>query len=186
MKHAIKSGALAHQIKRARKQRALTLAALAEQVGMDKGYLSRIERGQKVPSIASLLKIAETLEIPVSHLFGESVDDTAIHVSRADKRMSEAAAGASGHAIEPLTSGSGREGLEGFLLFPPEDFLDDHLAEHGGEELLYVVSGTVEVRFPDRVVELGEADSVQFPGHYQHQVRRVSPAATVLVVISRS
>lgn len=180
------SGALAQQIKSARARREMTLAELASRVGVDKGYLSRVERGLKIPSISTLLKIAETLEVPVSQLFGESVDESAIHVSRAAARGGRIQDRPSGYGIETLTTGGGRDGLEGFLISPPKEFRDDHIAKHGGEELLYVVSGEVEVRFVDRVVQLGCSDSVQFPGHYQHQVRRTSPSATVLVVISRS
>lgn len=36
-------------LKEARKQRAITLAALAEAVGTDVGNMSRIERGQQMP-----------------------------------------------------------------------------------------------------------------------------------------
>jgi transcriptional regulator with XRE-family HTH domain len=180
------SAGLARQIKAARTARGLTLAELAAAIGLDKGYLSKVERGLKVPSIATVLKIAHAFEIPVSQLFGESVDESAIHVSRAAVRKGPVGEGGAGYRMEALTTGKGREGLEGFLFFPPEDFLDDLRAEHGGEELLFVVSGLVEVRFADRVVALGSGDAVQFPGHLQHQVRRTSPTASVLVVISRS
>jgi transcriptional regulator with XRE-family HTH domain len=180
------SAALAYQIKAARSARRLTLAGLAAAVGLDKGYLSKVERGLKVPSIATMLKIAHALEIPVSQLFGESVDASVIHISRGALRKGPVGEAGSGYRLEALTTGKGRDGLEGFVFFPPEEFLDDHRAEHGGEELLYVVSGQVEIRFADRIVTLSASDAVQFPGHLQHQVRRTSPNASVLVVISRA
>jgi len=55
------STAMALQIKAARIARELTLAELAAIVELDKGYLSKVERGLKVPSIATLLKLATTL-----------------------------------------------------------------------------------------------------------------------------
>ena len=180
------SAALAHQIKAARGTRDMTLADLAATVGLDKGYLSKVERGLKVPSIATLLKIAHALAIPVSQLFGESVDDGVIHISRGARRKGPVGDGGSGYRTEGLTTGRGRDGLEGFVFFPPEDFLEDLRAEHGGEELLYVISGGVEIRFADRTIALDAADAVQFPGHLQHQVRRTAPGASVLVVIARA
>jgi transcriptional regulator with XRE-family HTH domain len=180
------SAALAHQIKGARAARGLTLADLAAQVGLDKGYLSKVERGLKMPSIATLVKLAQALDISVSQLFGESVDDGVIHVSRAGLRKGPVGEGGAGYRTEALTTGRGHEGLEGFVFYPPEEFLDDLRAEHGGQELLYVTAGQVEIRFADRIVALSAGDAVQFPGHLQHQVRRTSPTATVLVVISRS
>ena len=73
---------MALQIKAARIARKLTLAELAAIVELDKGYLSKVERGLKAPSIATLLKLATALSVPVSHLFGDSVDESTIHVSR--------------------------------------------------------------------------------------------------------
>lgn len=164
----------------------MTLAELAAKVGLDKGYLSKVERGLKVPSIATLLKLAHALGVPVSQLFGESVDAAAIHVSRAGLRKGPVGDDGAGYGMEALTTGVGRDGLEGFVFFPPEQFLEDLSAEHGGQELLFVVSGQVEVRFADRIIALGPADAIQFPGHLQHQVRRTSPIAQVLVVVSRN
>lgn len=180
------STAMALQIKAARIARDLTLAELAAIVELDKGYLSKVERGLKVPSIATLLKLATTLSVPVSHLFGDSVDESAIHVSRGALRKGPVGGDGSGYRTEALTTGQGRDGLEGFVFFPPEEFLDEMQAEHGGEELLFVLSGNVEVRFADRTLPLEASDSVQFPGHLQHQVRRTSPEASVLVVITRA
>jgi transcriptional regulator with XRE-family HTH domain len=178
--------ALAREIRSARNARRLTLAGLAARVGLDKGYLSKVERGLKVPSIATVLKIAQALDIPVSQLFGESVDPNIIHISRGALRQGSVSEDGLGYRMEALTTGKSRDGLEGFLLFPPEEFLDDLRAEHNGEELLYVISGEVEIRFADRIVALGVSDAVQFPGHLQHQLRRTSPQASVLVVVSRT
>lgn len=180
------SAALAHQIKAARIARDLTLADVSAAIGLDKGYLSKVERGLKAPSIATLLKLAAALSIPVSQLFGERVDDTLIHISRGAQRKGPVGDDGSGYRTEALTTGQGREGLEGFVFFPPEEFLDDMRAEHNGEELLYVISGRVEIRFAGRTIALEQSDSAQFPGHLVHQVRRTSPAASVLVVVTRA
>lgn len=178
------SAALARQIKATRTARGVTLADLSATVGLDKGYLSKVERGLKMPSISTLMKIGSALSIPVSQLFGESVDDKLIHVSRGSQRVATVAE--DGHSTQSLTTGQGREGLEGFVFFPPAKFLDDMRAQHSGEELLYVISGSIEIRFVDRTIALDTTDSVQFAGHLQHQVRRTSRAASILVVISRS
>ena len=41
----------------ARKNAGLTQEALAERIGANKGYISRIERGQTIPSIATFYRI---------------------------------------------------------------------------------------------------------------------------------
>jgi transcriptional regulator with XRE-family HTH domain len=49
----------------ARKNAGLTQAELAERIGADKGYISRIERGITVPTVATLYKIAAAMGLTV-------------------------------------------------------------------------------------------------------------------------
>jgi transcriptional regulator with XRE-family HTH domain len=57
-------------IKRLRTKRKpkMTQAALAELVGVHRIYISQIETGTKVPSIATLEKIAKALKVKVGRL----------------------------------------------------------------------------------------------------------------------
>lgn len=56
-------------IRALRKARGLTLVALAEQVGRSVGWLSQIERGQTMPAIPDLGRLAETLGVTISFFF---------------------------------------------------------------------------------------------------------------------
>ncbi|MDE7374623.1 MAG: helix-turn-helix domain-containing protein [Odoribacter sp.] len=49
----------------ARKHAGLTQAELASRIGADKGYISRIERGLTVPTVATLYKIASAMGLTV-------------------------------------------------------------------------------------------------------------------------
>lgn len=49
----------------ARKNARLTQAELAQRIGADKGYISRIERGLTVPTVATLYKIAAAMGLTV-------------------------------------------------------------------------------------------------------------------------
>ena len=49
----------------ARKNAHLTQAELAKRIGADKGYISRIERGLTVPTVATLYKIAAAMGMTV-------------------------------------------------------------------------------------------------------------------------
>ncbi|HCC85278.1 MAG TPA: transcriptional regulator [Porphyromonadaceae bacterium] len=49
----------------ARKNAGLTQAQLAERVGVDKGYISRVERGIIVPSIGTFYKIVSAMGLSV-------------------------------------------------------------------------------------------------------------------------
>lgn len=49
----------------ARKNAQLTQKELAERIGADKGYISRIERGLTVPTVATLYRIAAAMGLTV-------------------------------------------------------------------------------------------------------------------------
>ena len=55
-------------IRQQRKQQRLSQHALATLTGLDSGYISEIERGQRNVTLLSLLRIAEALHLPVSRL----------------------------------------------------------------------------------------------------------------------
>lgn len=181
---AARAAELGARLRALRQDRDLTLDALAEMAGLDKGYLSRLERGLKTPSIATVLRLSEALEVPVAELFGERLAEHAVRVTRAPDRLSVSPAGASAHGIEALS----RDGaaLEAFVLHPAAEFSTEGHAEHAGEELFFVLQGTVELRFADRGFVLEAGDCAQFSGHLPHRIRRVGlEPASALVAVAR-
>lgn len=168
-----------------RHARDLTLDALAEAAGLNKGYLSKVERGLKSPSVATMLRLSEALSIPVGELFGERLSEHAVHVTRKGERLSGPDPQPGMSRFETL-SRSGTT-LEAFIVYPPAQFADPAAAaEHSGEELLLVLTGTIEMRFADRGFVLEAGDCAQFPGHLPHRQRRVGDApASALVAVSR-
>lgn len=53
------------ELKRRRKEAKLTQADLAEKLGMKQQYIGAIEQGQKGPTVKTLVKICEALELEV-------------------------------------------------------------------------------------------------------------------------
>lgn len=166
--------------------REMTLDTLATAAQIDKGYLSRLERGLKAPSIATLLRLSEALEVPPAELFGERVAEHAVLVTRADDRIAAEPETGRGHAYEMLSRAGGA--LEAFVLHPDGTFPpQQRAATHGGEELVFVLTGTIEMRFADRGFVLSPGDCAQFPGHLPHRIRRVgSEPAAALVTVAQS
>jgi transcriptional regulator with XRE-family HTH domain len=177
--------ALGLRIKTLRKTRKLTLDALATLATTDKGYLSRLERGLKSPSVATLLKLSEALGVQIGELLGEQVTAEQIHVTRKSERVVIAAEDG-GSDLQAL-SGSASS-LSAFVIHPDAEFAS-HRPEsvHSGEEFLLALSGSIEIRFADRGFVLDEGDSVVFPGHLPHRVRRVGEKrSSALIVVAKS
>ena len=160
-----------------------TLDALAAMTGLDKGYLSRVEREQKSPSLAAVLRLAAALDAPVGELFGERVAEHAVRVVRRGERVPVPL----GEPLVPRFEALSRAeaALEAFVVYPAATFSEPgDAAIHPGEELLLVLSGTIEMRFIDRGFVLEKGDCAQFPGHLPHRLRQVGErAASALIAV---
>ncbi|MFD2648249.1 helix-turn-helix domain-containing protein [Devosia albogilva] len=60
-------------VRRYRLQADLTQARVAELMGVDRAYVSALERGQRNPTVLSLWNIAEALGVHIASLFAEDV-----------------------------------------------------------------------------------------------------------------
>jgi transcriptional regulator with XRE-family HTH domain len=178
---AVSSQILGKRVRSIRRRGGTTLDQLAGATGLNKGYLSRIESGEKSPSIATLLKLAEALHVSTGQLFGEEIAKGDIQIVRARKPEGSRR---NKYDIVPLSRGAGISGLSAFLVRPTSGFVADRRAEHAGTEAVYVVEGTIEIQFTKQLVRLSAGDFVQFPGHLTHQIRKTTPEGAALVVVS--
>ena len=62
------------RVRKVRTARKLTKEALAEAAGLHPSLVSNIERGNRVPTVATLLRLAEGLSVPPSALVDDLVE----------------------------------------------------------------------------------------------------------------
>lgn len=60
---------LGQKIKLMRSELRLTQEELAFKVGVDRSYMGFVERGEKNPTLMTMMKIAQALKIPIKELF---------------------------------------------------------------------------------------------------------------------
>jgi transcriptional regulator with XRE-family HTH domain len=65
---------IGRRLRAAREAQLLTLAELAAQCGLTKGFLSKVERDQAAPSVASLLRLCDALGLSIGELFDDAQD----------------------------------------------------------------------------------------------------------------
>lgn len=160
-----------------RKARGWTLAALAERVGLSTTQLSRIETGSRQPSVGTLIEISHAFGISLSQLVKEQYAEPYRLTRRSDRVTQSSANG-------ELTSLSGDfPGLQAVhLVVPPAD--DPPVAQHPGEEWLYVLSGNFNVTIDTEVIGLSEGDAVHFPSHTTHRVHNPGTAPAEILLVS--
>lgn len=170
------------RLRHIRLEKGFTVETLAAAAGLDKGFLSRLERGTKRPSVETVLRLSAALEVPVGLLFGEQTTDETVRVSRAAGR-SRSVEDPGAYSFELLTPKGSM--MEAFLFHVGAEPTGKG-QQHDGEEMFLVLSGTVEMRTPDRSYVLEAGDSAYFPGHLRHQMRRIGPEpATAVIAVAR-
>ena len=174
---------LGARLRQLRRLKGLTVDELARAVDVDKAHVSRIENNLKTPSIATLAQLAKALGVSIGHLLGETLDKSEIKVTRA-AQLAEPMRAQEGtqHRFMPLLHSDAVGSFEAFLVVPGPDPGATE-ARHAGQEMLYILSGQVEVVFHTHAVQVGAGDCIHFPGYLQHRLRRVGRARAVALLV---
>jgi transcriptional regulator with XRE-family HTH domain len=78
---------LGTRVKRLRTQAGLTLEEFAAQSGVSRAMLSKVERGEKSPTLAIIVRIAKGLNVSMSALMGAEPDAAQVAVIRRANRL---------------------------------------------------------------------------------------------------
>jgi transcriptional regulator with XRE-family HTH domain len=158
------------KIRQRRTEEGLSLQELAGRTELTPSFLSQVERDVAEPSITSLRKIADALDVPIFYfLMGE--DDMNPVVRRTQRRVMQLS----------------REGVTYELLSPP-DFVNkkmeivitrmapgarggDHPVTHPGEECIVILQGQAEITVGEQRYTLEEGDSIYYYSSIPHHIR---------------
>jgi DNA-binding transcriptional MerR regulator/quercetin dioxygenase-like cupin family protein len=168
-----------HTVRDLRKSRDLTLRDLSSMTGLSPSYISAVERGAAVPSIASLQKIAAAFNTNVLGLMTESYEAPNLLVRADARRVIE---GDKGVRIEDMsTAGSNLEPL--LFSFQPGCGSDGAIS-HEGEEFLFVLSGQLHLRLDGSDdYYLNPGDSMAFRSERAHEFGNPNDTGAPTVVL---
>ena len=165
----------------------MSLEQLAIRSNLTKSYLSKLERGLSQPSIASVLKLSRAFGVASGELLKDSSESNEIAVIRRNERVPFSRnATHDGYAYEAIAAHRANKSMTPFVMRPPLTYAEDiELVDHAGEELVYVISGAMEVMFRDRTITLEAGDAIYFNASTPHRSRSVgNDLAEALVVVS--
>jgi transcriptional regulator with XRE-family HTH domain len=146
------------RLKRVRTQRGVTLTSLAASTGISKSTLSRLETGQRRPSLELLLPLAQAYHVPLDDLVGApEVGDPRIRLK--PRRVK-------GRTVIPLTRQPG--GVQAWKIVIPTSKVKPEPRAHEGYEWLYVLSGRMRLVLGDHDLVLGPGEVVEFDTQVPH------------------
>jgi transcriptional regulator with XRE-family HTH domain len=149
---------LGPRLKRIRTKRGVSLSALAEATGISKSTLSRLETGQRRPSLELLLPIAQAHQVPLDELVGApEVGDPRI---RSKPRIRN------GRTVIPLTPHPGP--LQAWKSVIPAEQNRPEPRTHEGNVWLYVLSGRLRLIVADDDQILGPGEAAEFDTRLPH------------------
>lgn len=146
------------RLKRLRVQRGLTLTAVATATRISKSTLSRLENGERRPSLELLLPLAQAYRVPLDDLVGApEVGDPRIRLK--PRRVN-------GRTVVPLTRHAG--GMQAWKILIPTSKNVPELRTHDGYEWLYVIAGRMRLVLGDHDLVLGPGEVAEFDTREPH------------------
>ena len=176
---------LAASLRDARKQRGLSLDAVAKLSGVSRSMVSQIERAESSPTVATLWNLTQALQVDFAGLL-EDRPAPGIEVVRA--------------GAAPMIGGRGK-GVTIRILSPAEAVgrheVYDLAFRDGGElvseahgkgcrEHLTVIEGRLVVTSGDEETPLGPGDTARYPADRDHAIRAAGGAARALLIVQDS
>jgi len=164
------------RLKRIRTQRGMTLSGVAEATGISKSTLSRLETGQRRPTLELLLALSHTYRVPLDDLVGAPPEG--------DPRLRLKPGRVKGRTVIPLTRQVG--GMQAWKIVIPTSNATPEPRAHDGDEWIYVLSGRMRFVLGDQDIVLGPGEVAAFDTRVPHWFGSTGDApAEILSIFGR-
>lgn len=175
------------KVRALRKGKRLGLVQLGQHTGLSPGLLSKLERGQIVPTLPTLLRIALVFGVGLEHFFVEEERPAVAVVRRADRLRLPDRADATdpSYFFESLDFRANDRRMDAFLAEFPAGAAESEPHRHPGAEFVYVLAGALAISFEHAEIVLEAGDASYFDAGLAHGYRaRGDAGCTAIVVVA--
>jgi transcriptional regulator with XRE-family HTH domain len=177
---------IGERIRLLREKKGLSLDELSKITGFNTELLSEIEKNEVQPQLGTVIKLSKALDSAFGRLVS-GVGDKLYSITRKNEQK----------VVSRATTKKGKKQLYTYKSLAPEVKgrhmeamivqLDQNPSEetsiHEGEEFIYVLEGTAELKIGDDKFELEPGDSVYYLSTTPHMIAAKEEKATILAVI---
>ncbi len=163
---------IGQKLKTLRMARSMSLDDAAALTGVSKPMLGQIERGQSVPTVTTLWKIATGLKTPLSFfLEGQQAEYAIAGPDQANVILGD---GGKMRAYPLFTYDPVRSVETFYIEFDPgcRHCSDKH--SDGVEEHIFVLHGTLRLVLGDKTIDVDERQAVRFRANLSHAYQNLS------------
>lgn len=173
-----KPGAIGPQLRQLRTRRGLSLAQVAESVGISVGFLSALERSQMSGSVGTLRKLARFYKTNILEFF-EANGASGRQVRPTERKVLQA-----GDGVRMELLAWGNTVMEPHLFRVPPAAGSGESYSHEGEEFIYVLRGALTITVDGEQYHLKPGDSFYFESMTPHHWRNPGRKETLLLWVN--
>lgn len=178
---------LGKHLRHLRRLKGLRLKDVAGEIGCSESMLSKIENDRADPSLHMLHRLAEALGTPVQALFSDKPSQP-LTVYRSGERpllaMGRRGSGPPLASFERMIPYAESRTLNANIHVAPPGGGSDGLLRHEGEEVGYVIEGTIELVVDGKAVVLGPGSSFFFQSSLPHSYRNIGSVTARIVWVN--
>ncbi|MCC9145240.1 MULTISPECIES: XRE family transcriptional regulator [unclassified Arthrobacter] len=158
-----------------RSQRRVTLSNLSETTGISVSTLSRLESGQRRPTLELLMPLAQT--------YGVTLDELVDAPATGDPRVHMRPIRRHGALIIPLTEKASGVGAYKYILPATDKPATPDPRTHEGYEWLYVLSGKLRLVLGDEELILVPGEAAEFSTRLPHWMGNATAEAVEFIAL---
>jgi transcriptional regulator with XRE-family HTH domain len=162
--------AVGQRVREHRERQGMSMHALSRLSGVSTAHLSRIESGDRQPSISTLVALAEAL--------GTSTGSLLAARGAADSFDQD------GVTVTPVGNPDPQTSLAGFRIDVPGGEPTWPVQQHPGEELVHVLRNDLRLELDDEVVLVAEGDTFQYRADRRHRFTAASSAGVTVLLVT--
>lgn len=169
------------RIRELREERNLSMRALARNSGISANALSMIERGRTSPSVSTLYKLTEALDVPITTLFQYEPEGVDVVYRKGTERTRVP-------FPRGLWEGLGGEEFSGrvepfMLTLETGANSGPYSMTHPGHEFVLCLRGQLEYQVENKIYRLESGDSLLFAAELRHRWRNPGKTVTSAVFV---
>lgn len=169
------------RLRRLRAERGWRLEDLAERTGLSKAYLSRLESGERQPSLGALSSVARAYGVSFSSLFESEPEAGNRAIVRAADNLVQRGRGL---LYTNLSSKSWTFNMQPLRVVVPAEREEDVVYQHEGEQWLYTLSGRLSLKFGDEECVLEPGDAAHFDAETPHRLRALGGRDAEIILVA--
>ncbi|HOO56848.1 MAG TPA: cupin domain-containing protein [bacterium] len=168
----------AFKMKKMRSVNKIELGTLAKATGLSEEYLEKIENGETMPPVSTIIQISNALVVDSGKFLSAENKPSRKLKAQSFKKRSEA------YSYKTLTPDAEHRHMKGFQVSIPAE--SDHEGvdyKHPGEEFVYVLEGSLDIQIGRKKHKLKKGQSIHFDSDRIHKLTNPGKKKTELIVI---